>query len=587
MKAPIPQVQSRPLGSPRVDIDTRGTQGEQVGAAMGQLASNADRMAQQYDQAMRFHDTAQTNRAATDWEERAARRLYGDKANGVRGVLEAEGEGAFEAAYGPKGPDGQPTPNSSIYDALQKDREEIAKALGNERQKQLFDEHVKKSMVGVHRQVEAHVTAQSRVAAQRTAEARAQIELNKVANTFADVETREDAIAAGADALRATALSKEDGEARALKFRSDAAKVTIAQFLSPQVRDVKSARAYFATVKELLGKDAVMVEDSIHRAELAQAADAGARKLVASHRIQETGWVDEKAVWEAVNALPNEEERQAIQKLLPAYLSAEDQVRKDAVGHVFDRALTAWLGSKNLSAIDATDEAWLRKRAPKEWEALENRAKQLSEYYRVAGGRKPEPTPAEREAFLDFLNDIAEHPANYAKAAYTPELFRAQWGLLLAEDDLDRAGRIVFGPTGVKQDQYKGAGEFGRFVGAEINSNPTLKTPEDQKRFRGFMGELRRAHIAKEKREPTLEEMEAMRAKAFILRKQKRGPWGLFGTKEVPAYKAAAEDKKNPPPPPKMKMNWADRAAVLHRRGVPPEIVKEIVDNEIKAGILQ
>lgn len=586
MRAPIPEVQNRPIGSPRVDVDTRGTQGEQVGAAMGQLAGNADRMAQQYEQAVRFHDTAQINKAATDFEERTARRLYGDKVKGVRGVLEAEGEGAFEAAYGPKGPDGQPVPDSSVYDALQKDREEIAKALGNDRQRQLFDEHVRKSMVGVHRQVEAHVTAQSRVAANRTAEARAQIELNKVANTFADPESREEAIAAGADALRATALSKEDGEARALKFKATAAKVTVAQFLA--VNDVKRARDYFATVKETLGPDSAQVEYSIEQAEKGLQAEVTAMKAVDQARDKDTKWVNEASAFAFIDSMaPGPDKDEARQRLV-ARLRIEDELKKNTVAKVADRAFSAYLGSNTLGAVDPTDKAWLIKYAPDEWDKIRSKAMRDAEHWRVAGSRKREPTPSEREAFVDFLNDVVEHPANYAGEKYTTELFRAQWGPLLAEDDLDRAGRIVFGPNGVKAEQYKGAGEFGRFIAAEINGNPTLKTPEDQKRFRGFMGEQRRAHISQHKREPTLEEMEGFRTKAFLLKQQKRGPWGIFGTKEVPAYKAAADAKKNAPPPPPPKKKPVDRAIDLKRAGVTdPKTVSDIIKAERAAGLLE
>lgn len=437
-RAPIPQVQERPLGTPNVAVDTRGTQGEQLGQALQQVGGNVDRIAQVHAQAMRRENVIGANKAITEWEQRQTTRLYGDKSRGLKGVLEAEGEGAFEAAYGPRGADGQPVTGQTIYDHLLKDREDIARTLGTDEQRELFDEHVQKSMLSVQRQVEAHVSNQARVAQDRTAEARANIELQKVANTFADPETREEAIAAGADALAATALSKDDATNRVMKFRQQAAKVVIAQYLT--AGDVKTARAYFATTKELLGTDAAQLQHTIAQAGKDEAAETAAIDIVKRAR---TGlWVNDEAAFAMVDTLPAGVEKDEVRQRLTARLQAEQHFKGDTIGKVFDRAYSSYLTAGTLRAVDPTDKAWLIANSPEHWDRLRMKARADADHYRVSserGGR--ERTDAEVNAYGQLLLELQRTPDTYLQMG-VPE-FATRWMGKLHDDDY-RSGLAKF-----------------------------------------------------------------------------------------------------------------------------------------------
>jgi hypothetical protein len=128
-----------------------------------------------------------------------------------------------------------------------------------------------------------------------------------------------------------------------------------------------------------------------------------------------------------------------------------------------------------------------------------------------------------------------------------------EWGPRLDPKDFDVAGSLF---AATKKDKKESMAEFSRYVGDRVREAPMFQRQTSKaaqveatnaaNQYRAFMGDARRDFIAKNKREPTREEMDAMDAAAWthvVTKKSLFGIDALWPDSETEAFKTPREEQ--------------------------------------------
>jgi hypothetical protein len=343
----------------------------------------------------------------------------------------------------------------------------------------------------------------------------------------------------------AQGLPTEAVQAEEAKVRAEAYAIAIQSRL--QAKDWEGAEAAFTTYGAKLGPRATQLKAAIATLKQDIQGEAAAMKLVEDARDPATGRIDAAKAYAGVDTVPGPLRDEARQRL-EHRVGVEEKKWKQQVDTHYDRAFTAYL-TGGLGSVDSTDKAWLIQNAPEEWDKLRRKAIADADRLRWlrdrdARGPAERETQAEREALVELRADIAANPERYREM--TTEEFTSAWGHRLSDPGYKEGGGLF---ASTKKEPKGTAAEFTRFIADEVRGNPELRNKKFADQFKADMGDRRRAFLSQHKREPTLDELEEMKAGAYAKTIRK----GLLFDSEVPAYRLRKTDeppaeKKAPPP---------------------------------------
>lgn len=336
IRVPVtPSIESRGIGAPTVNVDSRGAFGEDIGAAVAQvgksLSAAGGEVGKAYKEERDKSDVAAAVNAETELERRANAVKYGQTDASQKGDL-VPGLNGLDTT----GADPVPVPNGflnlkgeSALAAAQQTKEWVRKSQNdlaqglNPRARELFLSRTQKLLVDHDKTVEQHVgqqvqAIQQAAAVDRAAEAQRSLSLNP-----GDAEARDTAIAAAEGPLAALAVSKEDREAKLTAWRSDAARTVLSAMLDRKVPDVQGARAFLdgplfskgesPTVRQVLGPEAEKFQKVIDGEQLRVDAEHVSQSLVEQLRAKSPdGRVDPYKAFDLVDK----------------YVPAEDEARR-------------------------------------------------------------------------------------------------------------------------------------------------------------------------------------------------------------------------------------------------------------------
>lgn len=597
-----PQVRTRPVGTPysRTNPESAFTGLAQGLANLGEAAERVERIEHQL--ALQEYRRA-TAVEATDHETKFQRRLTLRFEGDATGELAREmGAAAGGASTGtppwadPETPAGitgflqlrgraAAEKSAELLAALERDREEIARSIRNEDARELFLMRTSGLVEDARRRAERHVAQQIREAEVASLKARSEAALTAIANNFRDPEAVARQVAALEGPIRALALSQEDADAQVAEWHREVAKVRLNQYLS--TRDWRGAQELFAQVRDSLGQEATRYEKDISALRRSSEAERLAASAVEMAR-GPNGRVDVEWAVDMVDSLVSADDvelRDEVRQRVEHRVNLAEREWRLEVSNRFDRAFSAYLKSGHLSAIDPRDKAWLIENAPEEWDRLRMKARQDAAYYRARQNEQQRgETPEQRLAFVEFKADIAANPDRYAEM--TPAEFATMWGPKLSPGDFEGAGTLF---AATKKEQKLSSGEFGAFVRDNIRKTEMLS--KDRRRadlYAARMGDLRRSFLEKNKRYPTIPEMEEMHAEATRMVTIER-PW-WFDT-EKPAFEVPVDELPGAPaagaapqtsasPPPAARPSARDRARALQQQGLTPAEIARVLNEE-------
>lgn len=451
---------------------------------------------------------------------------------GPKGFLSLKGTAAAEKS-------------AETMEWLDKRQKELAQELANQKARDLFLLRTGGVKEDTRRRIEGHVATQGQAAMVAALDARSAAALSEVAVSYRDPATVARQQAAVEGPIRALQLSKEDGDARVALWRAQVAGVRLEQFLA--AKDWRGAEELFAEVKPMLGPKAAQFEKVISAVKMDQQAERYAADFVESARDPATGRVDSAKAVASVDAVPEGPLRDEVRQRAEHRVAVEGKAWNQRVDGVYGRAFSTYLKNGTLSAVDSKDKAWLVENAPEEWRKLQMMGRSDAGYARdrarerTSGGGE---TDAQREALLRLKADLVENRERYNEM--TPEEFTREWGHQLSPGGYNHAGTLL---AAAKKEPPGSSGEFSRFVNDEVRGSPSLKSKRTQDQFRAFMGDQRRDFLARNKREPSYEEMEAMRQSAWTTTHEKG--W-LWDSEFAPAFKRRTEEKAGAPRPPSL-----------------------------------
>lgn len=433
--------------------------------------------------------------------------------------------------------------STKTLDWLEKRREERAKALANDEQKRLFEVRTGGMYQDARRKVEGHVTGQRLEAAEASVAARKAAALNAVAkDPLAEDIGRLEAGPEGA--IRQFALSPEDAEAKVRKWRGDVADTRITALLTDR-KWHDAEKVLEASAENLAPATVDRFKEQIARVRDAAESDRYAALAVSTSTDPATGFVDAA---QAARKRENAPEylRDEVGKRIDHKLNQAADNKKQVIA---EHAAPVWeqlFQERTLSNVDPRVVGWLQKYAKDEWKELERYARSYGAEDRAraaaararAGGGATKETDDQREALVELRADIVENPAKYAEMSAAE--FTTTWGPRLSPSGYKTGGALF---AGTKDNDRQGATDVSRFV---TGAKTAIKGKANQAEFSAAMGDRVRAFKAEKKRDPTPDELEAMRISATTEVVTK----GLLWDSKAPAYKAEADAKKKGPPAP-------------------------------------
>jgi hypothetical protein len=405
--------------------------------------------------------------------------------------------------------------------------------------------------------MEVHASQQVTAAEQASQKAMVEEGLTAISAAYNDEEAVQTQFGIMADGLRKSALSKEDGDGKVLKLQQEIAAVRINQYLAEG--DHPGAQRTFEASKAVLApKDAVDFRKAIAATKLDVESEKTARSIIGIARPDGGGPVDENQAIAAVEAIPEGPERVKVQGLVEHYAALANKEWGNTVDKQYTGALSTYLKASAdkpadpRAVIPKGQQDWLIEHAPEKWEALMDRyAHDSRRGKKLGGGRGGGADRA--KALIEFKADVAANPEKYADPGYTPDNFMSEWGARLDPKDLDVAG-TQFAAT--KKEKKESIAEFSRYIGDRVRESPMFEKQTGKaasvaaenaaNQYRAFMGDARRDFIAKNKREPTREEMDAMDAAAWthvVTKKSLFGIDALWPDSETEAFRMPREDQ--------------------------------------------
>lgn len=533
-----PRVGERPLQPQYNNVNTN-TGGQAVVEGLGQVRQGISALEVARQHAAERADAVAVQDKVTQFEHRATTRLRGDSSGQAMKTGEmVPGQWGLDLSK----PTPEPQPgflslkgvaagehSADLLDGLDKDRQELAQSLANDRQRQLFAQHASKMYEGYRAQVETHVSTQRRAAEEASLEAAAAVGLNSIAANFADDSQVEATAKRVESAVRAFALSPEDAEAKAQAWQAQVAATRLDQFIA--AKNWSKAEEVFSQSKEALGPKGKQYAAAISTLKQDMEGERVAARLVDIARDPANGRVDMAKALEALDVMPPGPQKDETRQRLEHRLSIEERNWKQRVDKVFDRSLGSYLTSGTLSSISSADKAWLIQNDPESWDKLKQRAMRDAEHRHMLGQRakaeSEKETDEERQALVELRADVASNPDKYL--TMSQDAFNAEWWGRLSNEGYKTAGALF---AATKTEQKGSSTEWSHFLEDEVRSNPALSNKKKSDLWKSFMGDQRRSFIEQHKREPNFDEMEKMREASYAEVTKK----GLLWDSKQPAF---------------------------------------------------
>jgi hypothetical protein len=481
MKIPVrsgAQVAARPIGTPFGNTNFDTGQG-QVTQALNQVGAVAENIADRVAKAAAKADAINVNDAVSRLQDGTNDNLDGNSQKKIQGYLNVKGMAAAEASV--------PT-----LEKLEKFRGEIAQELANDRQRKLFAQHSAPVIRGARSRVEGHVNNEREAAEQASIQGRMATSLATILGRNSDDGFAAEEAASVSQMIRAFAKSDEDGDAKELAWNANVTQARLRLFIAKE--DDAAADALFARKKELLGVHAADFEHDLSVLRTKKFSETTAKGIVGETADPVSGRVDLAKAYTKVDELP-EGKREGVRRLLEDRYQAGEKAWDQKVSGHFDSALTAMLAAKTLAAIKPEDEAFLRQKAPIEWDKLEQKDWAWREFWRrrAAGDRteKARTTPDQAQNFIRFQAELQEHSEAY-KALSDADLKKTWWGKL-SDEDYEQAGRMW---ANNKKDPKDSGADFNKTASEYVNGERAYAGPKkkgERDSFLARVGLLRRA----------------------------------------------------------------------------------------------
>lgn len=529
--APAP----RPVGVGGFDSLTRGAQvlAQGVGSQLEKAASESDARAAAAKKQAR---EAEVLEADNNWTKYRTERKYGRRGSGsasqdagdaafddepaeLPGYFNLQGDEAFKAA-------------PQEFQAIEKRRQALADDMADEEARQLFLTRTADTLEGDRREIESYAGKQRRAGDLATLATREETALEAIRanpNSFVEV-TRQ--TAALDEAQRRFGLSAEHSQARVDDWRRKAAATQVVAQLNggaDRAPDWAAAEKTLEAKRQTLGEaTAAELGGQILKVKADAGAEAAAAAVAKAATDPQTGRINDARALELLEQadIPPEARKKAADRLEHKLL-VNERVWKERVSNSYDRAFSVYLHTRSLDDVPPATRLWLQDHAPKEWDELEQKqARDRDRARRLLRGEHNEgETADERLALVELQSDIVRNPDKYANMS--PAEFNLEWGARLSPSGYRTGGKSYADAS--KGDRLSD-GEFSGYVNNLVDTNPrfTVHNPADQREklekgqladsFRADFGEARRAFKEKEKRNPTMSEVQSPEFQATIWR---------------------------------------------------------------------
>lgn len=538
-----PQVASRPLGAPQLSLDTRGANGEAVAQGLQQLGAGLRQAAGQVGQAQQEEqqrrDVAALAQTESDFDKLRTQLLYHPET----GALTLRGTRAAPVV--------EPT-----LKALEEKRQELARGLTSEHARTAWLGRSGGAVEDVRRALFQHQVREETEAVDVTTRLALEQKLTLATGSYADEVTQ-----------KRVALERESmlvAQARTRGLPAEAVRALLEGATAEQdearlrgavaAGDWRAGQAILAGGAEgRLGPRATSYAKAL--AELASAGEAErqAADILSTTRKADTGWVDEARALAAVDAVPEGPVRDEVRRRVEHRLTVARKQQDGEVDTHYGSALRAYLdgdgrGTSALARVDPREKAWLLQYAPEEWNKLENIADaDQDRLVGIASGQRYGPSPAQRQAYVDLVTEMAERREDYV--GMSSDAFARKWRHLLHPTDYEDGGRRLAGMKAAvnKPDTSPALAPvivetltgLGQEAGIFPKSRPRQKWKPEEKalfydmhrRLEALETDWRRTHAGNA---PPLEQYEAWTAPLLAkVRKPKGGILGLYDTEET------------------------------------------------------
>lgn len=449
-----PRVSSRPLGSPQVGVDTRGTRGEALAQGLGQSGQLAGAIGQ---------DMARANAQAAAEAERIRR----EEEEKRRLTRFAGNEGAFDKArtellYHPQtgvlaqqGANAGPASKAAL-ERLEKLRDQLAaEGFDNEEDRARFTTRINASLQDINRQVWTHVAREDDKAFDVSFKTAKQEKLNLAAASL------DDDIGATRAEMEATELIAAEARRRGLdaggmKALLDEWKTERDARVIPELinrGDIERAQAMIEAGRERLGETAEKYARALGVKKLARDIDDFVGSTIESARIEGYPWLDPAKASDALARLPTEHEgRDEIRRAIEHEVDANQELRKEAGAAKLNELQSVYETTRNMRDPRITAiKAWMLdppNGAAGLWHAWQRELDSEARARRAEGRTgKSERDYSDRNAITEFLALTPEQRAALdidstylgETSKYARDRMRAYQNR--AKEDVTRAGQ--------------------------------------------------------------------------------------------------------------------------------------------------
>lgn len=567
----LPQVQSSPLGAPRVGVDPSAAGGAAIAQGLQQLNAGVTQAAGELERVYRHEKQKAQAVLLTDAETAFSRaitsELQGDStaeaatpgASRRPGFLQLRGTTAAESS-------------AKAVEALRKAQAQVAERLTDAEVRQLFLQRSAGQLESAVGRVESHVGAEVQAAAEGSLKARVKEAVDAVANASAteDFDTAAKELFSLEGNVRALASSPEVAEAQLGDIKARMAAVRLQKRID--ANDWKGAETVYSEVKEALGADAARFEKSIAGLRTDVKAESLAGELSAKF-IRKDGTLNES---EAMKALRKEagsdvkllDEATTRLRQRAAEFKRDFDVRADDVS----RQAFAVFNKKGWAGIPTQLKDALNEVNPNLYMRLKDETEQR--YRRSQASKadaKRDQDMANRLAMQEYMKLPQEERAALDVGAFTSSMGVDKLGAGAIEVQQRRDKDAVQKGQSVRE------GDFVRNVQAEASGVIT-----DKVQLGLLQAESRIAHdrfVQDFKRPPNVDEERQLTQ--VLLQKVVKERWGIlpdgeqFEFQRRAAERKEAMKKQQPQPPPAAAARPATPApSATPQTGRPPLYVR-------------
>jgi hypothetical protein len=310
-----------------------------------------------------------------------------------------------------------------------------------------------------------HAEQQRQVAQVDAAGAARKAAIDKIPLVYADPKALARVIAEPEGPMMALRKSDPGGAQDVADWRRTVHGAVVALMLDKD-HDPDGAAAYLALHRKELGADLPQLEHDVRVAGRAKQADVlSTYYLDLSRTGDRDGWADPIVALERTNDIQDVQVKQEVQEALVAKIKLAEAVKHKQIGDTADGIFSTYLtgGYAKMAHDQAVKIDWLKRRAPDEWRKIQMAIRSDAEYYRRLENGEGGETDAQRQAFVEFQDDLVMRGSHY-DASYTPSSLRSDWRHRLSPHDYERAGALLAGHhqqiekgLGVSQLEFKTA----------------------------------------------------------------------------------------------------------------------------------